>query len=98
MWCWVAASTALGLLPAVGLPTGIWMLRGGAHDCRQVAMEGLLFAGALWTASLPASLAVHTTVLREDAGNPVRPTGDILIWGTLLLASEVTVLLAWSAP
>ncbi|MEU2346330.1 hypothetical protein ABZ745_31665 [Streptomyces sp. NPDC013082] len=97
-WWWVAASTALGLLPAVGLPTGAWMLRGGAHDWRQVAIDGLLFAGALWTASLPASLAVHMTMSREDAGRPVRPTGDILIWGTLLLAIEVTLLLALSTP
>ena len=97
-WWWVAVSTALGLLPAVGLPTAVRMLQGGAHEWRQLAMEGLLFAGVLWTVSVPASLAVHMAVLREDAGRPVRPVVDILLWGTLLLAIEVTTLLALSAP
>ena len=94
----VAVSTALGLLPAVGLLTVVRLLQGGVHEWRQLAMDGLLFAGVLWTISAPASLAVHMTVLREDAGRPVRPVVDILLWGTLLLAIEVTVLLALSTP
>lgn len=97
-WWWVAVSTALGLLPAVGLLTVVRLLQGGVHEWRQLAMDGLLFAGVLWTISAPASLAVHMTVLREDAGRPVRPVVDILLWGTLLLAIEVTVLLALSTP
>ncbi|WP_256102521.1 hypothetical protein [Streptomyces sp. Ncost-T10-10d] len=80
-WWWVAAGTALGLLPAAGLPTMARMLHVGFRDWRQLAMDGLLFAGALWAASTPASIAVHLTVLREDAGRPVRPVGHILLRG-----------------
>lgn len=94
-WWWVAASTALGLLPAVGLPTMARMSQSGVHEWRQLAMDGLLFAGVLWAASAPASFAVHMTVLREDAGCPVRPVGDILLWGGLGLSIELTTLLAY---
>ncbi|MFF3123814.1 hypothetical protein ACFVRD_16015 [Streptomyces sp. NPDC057908] len=93
-WWWVAASSALGLLPAAGLPTMARMLHSGFRDWRQLAMDGLLFAGALWAVSTPASFAVHMTVLREDAGRPVRPVGHILLWGTLALSIELTVWLA----
>ncbi|MET9587999.1 hypothetical protein ABZY10_33925 [Streptomyces sp. NPDC006539] len=94
-WWWVAVSTALGLLPAVGLPTMARMSQSGIHEWRQLAMDGLLFAGVLWAVSAPASFAVHMTVLREDAGRPVRPVGDILLWGTLGLSIELTALLAY---
>jgi hypothetical protein len=94
-WWWVAVSTALGLLPAVGLPTMARMSQSGIHEWRRLALDGLLFAGALWAASAPASLAVHMTVLREEAGRPVRPVGDILLWGTLGLSIELTTLLAY---
>ncbi|WP_328624689.1 hypothetical protein OHA88_06990 [Streptomyces sp. NBC_00353] len=93
-WWWVAVSTALGLLPAVGLPTMARMSQSGIHEWRQLAVDGLLFAGVLWAATAPASFAVHMTVLREDAGRPVRPVGDILLWGTLGLSIELTALLA----
>ncbi|MFJ8864250.1 hypothetical protein ACIRD6_00575 [Streptomyces sp. NPDC102473] len=94
-WWWVTVSTALGLLPAVGLPTMARMSQSGIHEWRQLVMDGLLCAGVLWAASAPASLAVHMTVLREDAGRPVRPVGDILLWGTLGLSVELTALLAY---
>ncbi|MFF1477160.1 hypothetical protein ACFVYD_06230 [Streptomyces sp. NPDC058301] len=93
-WPWVVASAALGLLPVAGLPTMARILRGGFGDWRQVAVEGLLFAGALWVVSTPAALAAHVTVLREDAGEPIRPVGDILLWGLLGLLVELTVWLA----
>ncbi|WP_406386985.1 hypothetical protein [Streptomyces sp. NBC_01618] len=70
------------------------MLQSGFHDWQQLARDGLLFAGALWAASAPASFAVHVTVLREDAGRPVRPVGHILLWGTLALSIELTAWLA----
>ncbi|MFD3437048.1 hypothetical protein ACFWU3_06030 [Streptomyces sp. NPDC058685] len=94
-WWWVAVGTAVGLLPAVGLPTMARMSQSGIHEWRQLAMDGLLFAGVLWAASAPASLAVHMAVLREDEGRPVRPVGDILLWGTLGLSIEFTALLAY---
>lgn len=93
-WWWVAASTAFGLLPVVGLPTMARILHGGLHDWRQIAVEGLVFAGVLWVVATPAALAAHMTVLREDAGDPVRPVGDILLWGTLGLSIELTGWLA----
>ncbi|GAA3017603.1 hypothetical protein Sfulv_61690 [Streptomyces fulvorobeus] len=65
------------------------------HEWRQLALDGLLFAGVLWAASAPASLAVHMTVLREEAGRPVRPVGDILLWGTLGLSIELTAFLVY---
>ncbi|PKV89137.1 hypothetical protein BX283_6770 [Streptomyces sp. TLI_146] len=93
-WRWVAASTALGLLPAVGLPTMARILHGGLHDWRQIAVQGLVFAGVLWVVATPAALAAHMAVLREGAGEPVRPVGDILLWGTLGLSIELTGWLA----
>ncbi|MEW1692951.1 hypothetical protein ACIQOF_33130 [Streptomyces sp. NPDC091265] len=93
-WWWVAVGTALGPLPAVGLPTMARMSQSGFHEWRQLAMDGLLCAGVLWVASAPASFAVHVTVLREDAGRPVRSVGDILLWGALGLSVELTALLA----
>lgn len=86
----VAAGTALGLLSAVGLPAMARMLQSGIRERRQLAMGGLLFAGVLWVASVPASFAVHVAVLREDAGGSVRPVGDILLWITLGLSIELT--------
>ncbi|MFF0450294.1 hypothetical protein ACFYT4_28600 [Streptomyces sp. NPDC004609] len=94
-WWWVAASTALGLLPAAGLPTMARILHSEFRDWRQLTMDGLVFAGALWAASTPASIAVHMAVLREDAGHPVRPVGHILLWGTLALSVELTAWLAF---
>ncbi|MFJ8863779.1 hypothetical protein ACIRD8_35895 [Streptomyces sp. NPDC102451] len=94
-WRWVAVSTALGLLPVVGLLTMARMSLSGIHEWRQLAMDGLQCAGVLWTASAPASFAVHMTVLREDAGRPVQPVGDVLLWGTLGLSIELTALLAY---
>lgn len=61
---------------------------------RHLALYGLLSACALGAASAPASVAVHMTMLREDAGRPVRPVGDILLWGTLALSVELTACLA----
>ncbi|WP_229847787.1 hypothetical protein [Streptomyces melanogenes] len=93
-WRWVAASGALGLLPAAGLPTLFRILHGGLHDWRRIAVEGLVFAGVLWIVATPAAVAAHMTVLREDAGDPIRPVGDILLWGTLGLSIELTGWLA----
>lgn len=70
------------------------------HECghdlqwRHLALYGLLSACALGAASAPASVAVHMTMLREDAGRPIRPVGDILLWGTLALSVEFTACLA----
>ncbi|MFJ4839329.1 hypothetical protein [Streptomyces sp. NPDC088746] len=94
-WWWVAVSTVLGLLPVAGLPTIFRMSQSGNHEWRQLAVDGLLFAGVLWAASAPASFAVHMTVLREDAGRPVRPVGGILLWGALGLSIELSALLAY---
>lgn len=93
-WWWVTAGTTVGLLPILGLATVARILQSGTHEWLQLSKESVLFAGALWAASVPASLAVHATVLREDAGRPVRPVGDILLWGTLALSIELT---AWFA-
>lgn len=94
-WWWAAAGATLGLLPAVGLPTMLRMSQSGIHEWRQLAMEGLLFAGVLWVVSVPAAFAVHMTVLREHAGRPVRPVGGILLWGTLGLSVELTACSAY---
>lgn len=94
-WWWVVAGTALPPLPVIGLPVAALMLRNGTHEWRQLAMAGSLTAGALWAASVPACLAVHMAVLREDEGRPVRPVGDILIWGTLGLSVELMALPAF---
>ncbi|MEV6260662.1 hypothetical protein AB0M42_07850 [Streptomyces sp. NPDC051784] len=94
-WWWVTIGTALGLLPAVALPTMVRMSRSGMHTWWQLAMDGLLFAGVLWVAATPAALAVHVAVVREDGGRPVRPVVDILLWGSLGLLIEITALLAY---
>ncbi|MFF4249393.1 hypothetical protein ACFYY2_33745 [Streptomyces sp. NPDC001822] len=94
-WWWVAISSAAGLLPAVVLAAMVRMSQSGIHAWWHFAVDGFLFAGVLWVASAPAALAVHVTVLREDRGRPVRPAGDILLWGALGLSIELTVLLAY---
>lgn len=94
-WWWVAASTALGMLPAAALTVMVRVLQSGSLAWQQLALDGRLFAGAVGAASTPASVAVHMTMLREDAGSPVRPVGGILLWGTLALSAEVTVCLAY---
>lgn len=94
-WWWVAATSTLGLLPAAALITVIRVLQSGSHEWQQLALRTALFAGALGAASTPAAIAVHMTVLREDAGSPVRPAGDILLWGTLAVSAELTACLAY---
>lgn len=91
-WWYALAGTAVGLLPVVGLPAVARMSQSGIHEWGRLAADGLLVAAALWLASAPASIAVHVTVLREEAGRPVRPVGGILLWGTLGLTVEGT---AW---
>lgn len=92
-WWWVAATTAPGLLPAAALITVVRMLQGGNPDWRLLSL-----AGALGAASTPAAVAVHVTVLREDAGRPVRPVGGILLWAALALSAEFTACLAYFQP
>ncbi|TXS42411.1 hypothetical protein [Streptomyces sp. OR43] len=94
-WWWVAATTALGLLPAAALTVMVRVLRSGSPAWQQLALEVLLFAGAVGAVSMPASVAVHLTMLREDAGRPVRPVGGILLWGALALSGEVTACMAF---
>ncbi|WP_285565476.1 hypothetical protein [Streptomyces sp. RTGN2] len=91
-WWYALAGTAVGLLPVVGLHAVARMSQSGIHGWGRLAADGLLAAAALWVASAPASIAVHVTVLREEAGRPVRPVGGILLWGTLGLTVEGT---AW---
>lgn len=93
-WWWVTATTTLGLLPAAALIAVVGALQGGSREWRHLTLYGLLSACALGAASAPASVAVHMTMLREDAGRPVRPVGDILLWGTLALSVELTACLA----
>lgn len=93
-WWWVAATTTLGLLPAAALITIAHILVSGSHAWQQHTLDGLLLAGTLGAASTPASVAVHMTMLREDTGSPVRPVGDILLWGSLALSAELTACLA----
>lgn len=92
-WWWVAATT-LGLLPAAALITIAHILVSGCHAWQQHTLDGLLLACAIGATSTPASVAVHMTMLREDAGSPVRPVGDILLWGSLALSAELTACLA----
>ncbi|MFI6960728.1 hypothetical protein [Streptomyces sp. NPDC050255] len=94
-WWWVAATTALGLLPAAALTVMVRVLQSESLAWQQLALDSLLFAGAVGAASTPASVAAHMTMLREDAGRPVRPVGDILLWGTLALSTELTACLAY---
>ncbi|MFG3280507.1 hypothetical protein [Streptomyces sp. NPDC048111] len=82
---WVVVGSVLGLLPVVGLPTAVCMLRSGTRAWPQLALDGGLLAGCLWLLGAPALCAVHLTVRREDAGRPVRPVGRILGWGILAL-------------
>ncbi len=78
---WVAVATAAVLLPAAGLPWAAAAVygRGGLPGL-------LLFATVLYALSLPAALAAHTTVLRADAGRPVRSTGWFLGYGAVASA------------
>jgi hypothetical protein len=94
-WWWVAATTTLGMLPAATLITMIRVGQSGSHEWQQLAVDAMLFAGAVGAASAPAAVAVHLTMLREDAGSPVRPVGAILLWGTLALSAELTAFLAY---
>ncbi|MGW0551349.1 hypothetical protein [Streptomyces altiplanensis] len=99
-WWWVAAATMLVALSAVGLSLLVVALygQGAALGSWREAFGWLGYVAVLFCASLPATLAAHMTVLRADAGRPIRPVGQILGYGSLALLTEsVGVLVVWTA-
>lgn len=90
-WWWVAAAAGPGVLPAVGLSLAAVAVygQGGVLGSRQDALGRLLYAAVLYAVSVPAALAAHATILRADAGRPVRPVGRVLGYGALVLVTEL---------
>ncbi|MFJ1545797.1 hypothetical protein [Streptomyces sp. NPDC088246] len=89
-WWWVVTAAVLVLVPVVGLPLVVAFYgRGPVFSSWQDILDWLLYASALYCISIPAVLAAHRTVLREDAGHPVRSVGQILGYGSLVLLVEL---------
>ncbi|MGW1652706.1 hypothetical protein [Streptomyces atratus] len=89
-WWWVVTAAVLVLVPIVGLPLVVaFCVRGPAFSSWQDILDGLLYASALYCISIPAALAAHSTVLRANAGRPVRSVGKILGYGSLVLLVEL---------
>ncbi|MFH8471561.1 hypothetical protein [Streptomyces sp. NPDC018000] len=86
----MATAGSLVLAPVVGtLLIVAFYGRGPAYISWQDILDWLLYASALYCISMPAALAAHITVLRADAGHPVRSVGQILGYGSLLLLVEL---------
>ncbi|MGR8009253.1 hypothetical protein [Streptomyces hypolithicus] len=93
-WWWVAAGVAVGLVPATGLPMLAWYGLGDGPFSQADAVGWPASAGVLFGSALPAALAAHATVLREEAGRPVRPVARIIAWGALAVSTTFVIALA----
>ncbi|MCZ2525925.1 hypothetical protein [Streptomyces sp. HB2AG] len=96
-WQWVLLANACGapLVTGVTLLFSLFYNEGDFLNSWGSALGWFIFLIILYSASAPAVLVAHATVVRAENGNPVQLVGKILKFGSLALLIELMAILVF---